>query len=126
MRSAGVWSALKAMRNGKSRMKGDERILGHGDFVETVLKAAQENLETVGILVNRNVIPFDPKPPQISSGIRLGTPAVTTRGFGIQEMKQIASLITKVLSHLGNKKVQKEVSEQVTSMCHNFPTPGID
>jgi glycine hydroxymethyltransferase len=89
-------------------------------------KAAQEALEAAGILVNRNVIPFDPRPPQVASGIRLGTPAVTTQGFGTQEMKQIASLITKVLSNSDNKKAQKEVSEQVTSLCHRFPTPGID
>ena len=89
-------------------------------------KAAQEALEAANILVNRNVIPFDPRPPQVTSGIRLGTPAVTTRGFGTQEMKQIASLITKVLSNSDNKKVQKEVSEQVASLCGRFPTPGID
>ena len=89
-------------------------------------KAAQEALEAAGILVNRNVVPFDPRPPQVTSGIRLGTPAVTTQGFGTQEMKQIASLITKVLSNSDNKKVQKEVSEQVASLCGRFPTPGID
>jgi len=89
-------------------------------------KAAQEALEAADILVNRNVIPFDPRPPQVSSGIRLGTPAITTQGFGTQEMKQIASLITRVLSNSNNPKVQNEVSEQVASLCHRFPTPGID
>ena len=87
---------------------------------------AQEALESTGILVNKNAIPFDTKPPRISSGIRLGTPAVTSQGFGIQEMKQIASLITKVLSHPDDKKTQKEVAEQVASLCHRFPIPGID
>ncbi len=89
-------------------------------------KAAQEALEAAGILVNRNAIPFDTRPPQISSGIRLGTPALTTRGFGPQEMKTIASLIIKVLSHPEDKKIQKEIAEQVVSICHRFPTPGID
>ena len=84
---------------------------------------AQTALENVGILVNKNAIPFDPQPPQITSGIRLGTPAVTTRGFGIQEIKQVASLIIKVLSDIGNKKVEKEVSEQVASLCQRFPVP---
>jgi len=87
---------------------------------------AQEALESTGILVNKNAIPFDTKPPRISSGIRLGTPAVTSQGFGIQEMKQIASLITKVLSHPDDKKTQTEVAEQVASLCHRFPIPGID
>jgi len=88
--------------------------------------AAQEALEDSGILVNRNAIPSDPRPPQITSGIRLGTPAITTRGFGTKEMKQIASFIMKVLSHPEDKKIQKEIAERVASMCQHFPTPGID
>ncbi|HIE16821.1 MAG TPA: serine hydroxymethyltransferase [Dehalococcoidia bacterium] len=89
-------------------------------------KDAQEALEAAGILTNRNKIPFDRRPPQISSGIRLGTPAVTTRGFGPQEMKAIASFITRILSHPDDKKIQREIAEQVASMCRRFPTPGID
>jgi len=89
-------------------------------------KIAQVALEAVGILVNKNAIPFDPKPPQTSSGIRLGTPAITTRGFGTREIKEIASLVSKVLSHLGDKKIEAEAKEQVSSMCSRFPTPGID
>ena len=87
---------------------------------------AQEALEAAGILVNRNAIPADPRPPQITSGIRLGTPAITTRGFGTKETKQIASFIMKVLSNPEDKKIQKEIAEQVSSMCRRFPTPGID
>ncbi len=89
-------------------------------------KVAQEALEAAGILVNRNAVPFDPKPPQIASGIRLGTPAVTTTGFGVKEVKQVASLITKVLSDPDNKDIEKQVKEQVASMCQRFPVPGID
>jgi glycine hydroxymethyltransferase len=89
-------------------------------------RAAQEALEAAGILVNRNAIPSDPRPPQISSGIRVGTPAITTRGFGPKETKQIASFIMRVLSNPEDKKIQKEIAEQVVSMCHHFPTPGID
>jgi glycine hydroxymethyltransferase len=87
---------------------------------------AQEALEAAGIVVNRNSIPSDPRSPQITSGIRLGTPAVTTRGFGPREMKQIASFIIKVLSDPKAKKIQKEISEEVVAMCHRFPAPGID
>jgi glycine hydroxymethyltransferase len=88
--------------------------------------AAQEALEASGILVNRNAILDDPRSPQITSGIRLGTPATTTRGFGPKEMKQIASFIMKVLSNPDDKKIHKEISEQVVAMCRNFPTPGTD
>ena len=87
---------------------------------------AQEALEAAGILVNRNSIPSDPRSPQITSGIRLGTPAVTTRGLGSKEMKQIASFIIKVLTDPKDKKIQKKISEEVVAMCHRFPTPGID
>lgn len=89
-------------------------------------REAQDALEAAGILVNRNTIPFDTRPPQIASGIRLGTPAVTSRGFGTGEMKQIAGLILKVLSDPKDKKIQQEVKEQVLSLCQRFPAPGID
>jgi glycine hydroxymethyltransferase len=89
-------------------------------------KEAQEALEAAGILVNRNAIPFDTQPPQTASGIRLGTPAITTRGFGKEEVKQVASMIKKVLSHLGNKKTQTEVKMEVSALCGRFPAPGID
>lgn len=89
-------------------------------------KEAEEALEKTGIVVNRNAIPFDPRPPRITSGIRLGAPAVTTRGFGSQEMKHIASLIVKVITNIGDDKVQRQVSEEVSQLCQRFPTPGID
>jgi glycine hydroxymethyltransferase len=88
-------------------------------------KDAEEALGALGISVNRNAIPFDPKPPMITSGIRLGTPAVTTRGFGIEEMKRIASLIVKVFSPLGDKRAQEQVCQEVREMCHRFPIPGL-
>jgi len=88
-------------------------------------KDAEEALWTAGISVNRNIIPFDPKPPLITSGIRLGTPAVTTRGFGAEEMKRIASLIARVLSPTGDKRAQKKVRQEVREMCQQFPIPGL-
>ena len=88
-------------------------------------KDAEEALEAAGILVNRNNIPSDLKPPWITSGIRVGTPAVTTRGFGEEEMKRVASLIVKVLSHPDDKPVKKQVREEVKEMCQHFPVPGI-
>jgi len=88
-------------------------------------KDAEEALGAAGISVNRNTIPFDTKAPLITSGIRLGTPAVTTRGFGTEEMKRIASLIVKVLSHSGDKRAQEQVCQEIREMCRRFPIPGL-
>ncbi len=88
-------------------------------------KDAEEALGASGISVNRNTIPFDPRPPKVTSGIRLGTPAVTTRGFGTDEMKRIASLVVKVLSYSGDENVQKQVRQEVREMCQQFPIPGL-
>ena len=88
-------------------------------------KDAEEALGAAGISVNRNAIPFDPKPPKITSGIRLGTPAVTTRGFNTEEMKRVASLIVKVLSSSGDESVRKQVRREVREMCQQFPVPGL-
>ena len=89
-------------------------------------KEAQQALEVAGIIVNQNAIPFDPRPPRVTSGMRLGTPAVTTRGFGKEEIKQVASLIVKVISSIGDKDVQQQVRREVTELCQRFPVPGID
>jgi glycine hydroxymethyltransferase len=88
-------------------------------------KDAEEALWSAGISVNRNAIPFDPKPPVITSGIRMGTPAVTTRGFGAEEMKRVASFIAKVLSPAEDRRVQKQVRREVQEMCQRFPIPGL-
>ena len=89
-------------------------------------RQAEVALEAAGIIVNRNAIPFDTRPPWVTSGIRLGTPAVTTRGFGQEEMKLIAELIVKVINHPDNGKVQEEVKAHVGRLCQRFPVPGID
>jgi glycine hydroxymethyltransferase len=88
-------------------------------------KDAEETLWAAGISVNRNTIPFDTKPPRITSGIRLGTPAVTTRGFGTEEMKRIASFIVKVLSTSVDKRTQEQVRQEIQEMCQRFPVPGL-
>ena len=98
------------------------------DLTETGVtgKEAEEALVKAGIVVNRNPTPFDPRPLRITSGIRVGTSAATTRGFGKEEMKHIASLIVKVITRIGNQKAQSEVSQEVSQMCQRFPAPGID
>ena len=88
-------------------------------------KQAEESLGRANIVINRNAIPFDEKPPRQASGIRLGTPAITTRGMKIQEAKAIATLILKVLQNIEDSKVEKEVQEEVLSLTSRFPVQGI-
>ena len=88
-------------------------------------KQAEESLGRANIVIYRNAIPFDEKPPRQASGIRLGTPAITTRGMKIQEAKAIATLILKVLQNIEDSKVEKEVQEEVLSLTSRFPVPGI-
>jgi glycine hydroxymethyltransferase len=82
---------------------------------------AENALGKADITVNRNTIPYDPQKPFIASGIRLGTPALTTRGMKESEMKKIASLIDKVLSNIGNDKVYEEVKVEIKEMTGTFP-----
>jgi len=89
-------------------------------------RKAEEALGKAGIVANRDGIPFDPRSPLVTSGIRLGTPAVTTRGFGKEEMKQIASLVVKVIKDIDNQDIQNQVRQEVSQLCSRFPVPGID
>jgi len=82
---------------------------------------AQNLLESVGITINKNTIPYDPAPPFKPSGIRMGTPAITTRGMKEKEMKQIAAWINEVIS---NPKSAKKVLKEVKKLCKKFPLPN--
>ncbi len=84
-------------------------------------KDVEENLETAGITVNKNAVPFDPEKPFVTSGIRIGTPAVTTRGMGTNEMEDIAGFIIKVIKNLGDSKVLQQVRDDVGQLCEKFP-----
>ena len=86
-------------------------------------KEAQDVLERAGITVNKNTIPFDPRPPFDPSGIRLGTPAITTRGMGEGEMKIIADFIQKVIENRQDRKTLEEVKNRVRELCRKFPLP---
>jgi glycine hydroxymethyltransferase len=90
-------------------------------------KQAEEALGRAGIVVNRNQVPFaNAQSPRIANGIRLGTPAVTSRGFGEPEMKLIASLIIKIINNIDDQALQKQVKQEASQMCQRFPVPGID
>lgn len=82
---------------------------------------AENALGKANITVNRNTIPYDPQKPFIASGIRLGTPALTTRGMGKPEMKKIAQLIDKILTNIGNENIYEEVREEVKELTESFP-----
>ena len=87
---------------------------------------AEDALGRVYITVNKNAIPFDPQPPRVTSGLRLGTPALTSRGLGPNEMVRIARFIVQVLTHMGDSQVEDEVRKGVTELTSGFPVPGID
>jgi glycine hydroxymethyltransferase len=88
-------------------------------------KVAEKALEAAGITVNKNTIPFDTNPPFVASGIRIGTPAVTTRGMGEGEMRQIARLIAAVLHEPESEEVRRTVKREVTELAARFPLyPG--
>jgi glycine hydroxymethyltransferase len=84
-------------------------------------KMAEETLERAGITVNKNAIPFDPRPPAVSSGIRIGTPAVTTRGMKEGEIETISEFIREALNNVGNEKVISRIKDDVRELCGKFP-----
>ncbi len=93
------------------------------DLRETDLtgKIAEDTLELAGITVNKNAIPFDPNPPAVTSGIRIGTPAITTRGMKEEEMGIIAGLIKEALDNIENERVLSRIKDDVAELCKKFP-----
>ena len=93
------------------------------DLRETELtgKIAEDTLELAGITVNKNAVPFDPLPPMVTSGIRIGTPAITTRGMKEAEMEVIAGLIKEALDNTENEKVLSRIKDEVKELCKKFP-----
>ena len=84
-------------------------------------KLAEEALHRARLTVNKNAVPNDPQKPWITSGIRLGTPALTTRGFGVAEMRRIAEWIARVLEAPEEEGRAREVEREVREMCAAFP-----
>ena len=118
-------------------IKGGLDTVTHGTDTHVVLvdlrpkgvkgNATEKALGRAHITCNKNGVPFDPEKPMVTSGIRLGSPAATTRGFGVSEFRQIADWIVQVTDGLsqngeeGNSSVEANVRAEVQAMCDNFP-----
>ena len=111
------------------RVKGRRRSVEQPPIlsVATDLRAqavaldAEDLLHECGITVNRNAVPFDPRPPMVTSGLRLGTPALTTRGMKEDQMRQVADLLDRVMGASGDDAACKAVREDVRELCARFP-----
>ena len=112
-------------------IKKDYKIISGGTDTHVVLidltskgisgKAAEKSLEKAGITVNKNMVPFDTRSPFITSGIRVGTPALTTRGMGPNEMVQIVNLIDRIVTNIDDEDISKKVNAKVKELCEFFP-----
>ncbi len=89
-------------------------------------RQAEEALGEANIVVNRNAIPFDRKPPRTASGLRLGTPSITSRGMGAGESRQIGRLILRVLGNISSDTVKRDVRDEAMALCARFPAPGLN
>ena len=86
---------------------------------------AEQALERVNIFVNRNNIPYDPAPPRVGSGLRIGTAAMTSRGMGSQQMEQIGSLILRTLENIGDSDQAQSIRQEVAELTTKFYVPGL-
>ena len=87
-------------------------------------KVAEEALDQCGITVNKNMIPFDERKPADPSGIRIGTPALTTRGMGASEFEQIGRWILDALKHVDDDARLSQIQQAISELCQHFPVPG--
>jgi len=81
--------------------------------------------DQIGITLNKNAIPFDTNPPNTASGIRVGTPAVTTRGMGVEEMRTIGRLIVDAIRGRNDPAASRRVADEVADVVGRFPVPGL-
>lgn len=93
---------------------------------KTTGKTAEKALDNVHITVNKNMIPYDPESPFVTSGVRIGTPAVTSRGMLEDDMSHIARWVADVMFHIDDEARQAEIAEQVIGFARKFPLPGAD
>ena len=89
-------------------------------------KVAEEVLDQAAITTNKQIIPDDPNPPLRPSGIRIGTPAATTRGMNESDMEQLAEWIANCLSHPKDEKLLADTRHDVEAFCRKFPVPGLE
>jgi glycine hydroxymethyltransferase len=87
---------------------------------------AEDALDVAGITANKNMVPFDPQPPMVTSGLRLGTPAVTTRGFRQAEMEVVAESILTTIFNANDEAKLKQVAQTTVELCARFPVPGLE
>ena len=88
-------------------------------------REAERLLDEIGITVNKNTIPFDTNPPTVGSGIRVGTPAITTRGFGPGEIREIGRMIIEAITARDEPAEQARLAAEVREICSRFPVPGL-
>ena len=115
-------------------MEGGLRLISGGTDNHLILvdvtsvgstgKIAEAALGAAGITVNKNMVPFDERKPMDPSGVRLGTPALTTRGMGTTQMKEIGGWINQVIQQPENESLLQEIRGQVTELCAHFPVPA--
>ena len=89
-------------------------------------RQAERTLESVGIVANKNAIPYDQLPPRTASGLRLGTPAITSRGMAENDTRQVSKLIVRTLSNIGDESALSVVGDEVRELGGRFPVPGLD
>jgi glycine hydroxymethyltransferase len=122
---ANTRALAKALQNRGFRLVsgGTDNHLILVDLSDKGLTGAEAEgiLEAAGITVNKNAIPFDPRPPRITSGIRIGTPAATTRGLGEKEMEEVGSYISDLLAKPAGDKVVREIRLKIGALCERFP-----
>ena len=82
---------------------------------------AEDRLDEIGITVNRNAVPFDPRPPAVSSGLRIGAPALATRGFGVEDFREIGKAIGEALTGDFSESKRSELSERTRALAERYP-----
>jgi glycine hydroxymethyltransferase len=120
-----------AKRLGESLTKEGVRLVSGGTDNHLLLldvrpldltgKVAEKALDDIGVTTNKNTIPFDPESPFVTSGIRIGTAAVTSRGFGLEEMDEVASIIAFTLKHHEDEAKLEEAKSRVKQLTDRFP-----